>query len=100
MDTPRKAPAVEKSVAEITDEDIKVRVIGKVKEPDSTSFTLEDETGSVKVETQDKVEEGSRVRVFARPTKVNNELILSSELIQDISNLNEKVYKKIKTQGL
>jgi len=100
MERPRKAPAVERSVSEITEEDIRVRVMGTAKKIEDGHFTLEDETGSIRVESQDSVADGTRIRVFARPTMVSNALMLSSELVQDISGLNEKIYKKIKTQGL
>jgi len=100
MEHPRKAPAVEKDIAEITEEDIKVRVIGTVKSIEEGYFTLKDETGDMRVESQEKITEDSRVRVFGRPTRVGDELMLSAELIQDMSCLDEKLYKKIKSQGI
>jgi hypothetical protein len=100
MERPRRAPAVEKSIPEISESDIKVRVIGHVKKLEDTGFTLENEGNNIRVESQEKPEKGALVRVFARPTLVKDELVLSAELIQDIKDLNEKVYKKIKTQGL
>ncbi|MFH1450395.1 MAG: hypothetical protein ABIF92_00245 [archaeon] len=100
MERPRKAPAVERGVAEITEDDILVRVIGTVKESSDAGFVLQDENGSIKVDAQENMKKGERVRVFARPTKIGKELVLSSELIQDISKLDENIYKKIKTQGL
>ena len=100
MDAPRKAPAVERQISEVTEQDIKVRVIGTVEDPKEGQFTLKDDTGSIQIESQDYLKQGDLVRVFGRPTKVNGELILSAELTQDVNTLNQKVYKKIKTQGL
>ena len=100
MDKSRRAPAVEKRIPEVTETDIKIRVIGRVIKPDDSGFTLEYDKNSIKVDTQENHKEGTLVRVFGRPTNMNNELVLSSELIQDINSMDEKVYKKIKTQGL
>lgn len=97
---PRKAPAIERSISEVTEDDILVRVIGTVKKPDESGFFLKDEAGEIRVEAQSREKEGDRVRVFARPTKINNELVLSSEIVQAVNSLNENIYKKIKTQGL
>ena len=99
MEKPRKAPAIEKTIPEINESDIKVRIIGTVKKPDKSGFTLERENNTIRVESQDNVDDGALVRVFGRPTNVNGNLVLSSELVQDVNCLNEKVYKKIKTQG-
>ena len=100
MERPKKPPAVERRVSEITEDDLLVRVIGTIKDIDGNSFTLEDETGSIKINADDNVDAGSKVRVFGKPMKEENILILTSELVQDIRELNDNIYKKIKSKGL
>lgn len=94
MERPRKAPAVERSVLEITEEDIKVRVLGRVAEREADYLVLEDETGKLRVNTSEELETGSLVRVFGRPLKNDTGFAVEAELIQNMSGLDEKLYKK------
>ena len=95
MERPRKAPAVEKFVKGISADDIKVRVVGRVSETGNGWIVLEDDTGRIKVATEETFDKDALVRVFGGPAKENEALVLRAEFAQDMSGLNEKLYKKL-----
>jgi len=97
MEKPRTAPAVEKKIRDVKAEDIRVRVTGNVAETGEGFFVLKDETGSLRVESAEAVTENKRVRVFGRPISEGSELSLAAEIIQDMSVLDEKLYKNIQS---
>lgn len=92
---PRKAPAIEKKIKEVTPEDIRVRVFGKVSEVEDEFIVLEDDTGKIKIQTKERIKKGSIIRVFGRPVQINNNVELISEIIQDMEKINQKLYKRI-----
>ncbi|MFH1424400.1 MAG: hypothetical protein ABIG20_01830 [archaeon] len=91
MEQPRKAPALERLVSDIKEEDIKVRVLGRVAEKAGNYFVFEDSTGKIRVNGPAPKEE--LVRVFGRLVKTKDGLVLEPELIQDMGKIDEKVYK-------
>lgn len=95
MERPRKAPAVERRVSDIDPSDIKVRVLGTVARKGDGFFVLEDETGEIKVKTDQDVSPKSLVRVFGRPCKTGEKLELEADLVQDMTGLDKKLYKKL-----
>ena len=95
MEKPRKAPAIEKSIDQIVETDIRVRVFGKIERQENNGFFLEDGGSRIKVNTDQKFELGKHVRVFGRPVKNEQGLAINSEFIQDMSLLDGNLYKKI-----
>jgi hypothetical protein len=96
MEKVRKAPALERNVKGIDSNDIKVRVIGKVSRKGDGFFVLEDESGEIRVNCAEQVQQGQMVRVFGRPVKEGDELRIESDLVQDMAGLDAKLYKKLK----
>lgn len=97
MERPRRAPAIEKKISEITEDDIRVRVLGKVAEKGDGFLVLEDDTGKMRVETAEEWKTNMKIRVFGTPMKSGEELALNAEIIQDMSGLDEKLYKNIES---
>lgn len=94
MESPRRAPAVEKNVNEIQANDIRVRVIGIVRRTND-GFYLEDETGGIKINSEN-LRENQKVRIFGRPLDTGKNLELSVELVQDMGMLNENLFKRVR----
>lgn len=95
MQRPRRAPAIERFVNEISANDIRVKVFGNVSEIENGLAVLEDETGKIKLDTAEKIEIGKKVFIFGRPVSTNEGLELQAEIVKDASALNEKLYKKV-----
>jgi hypothetical protein len=95
MERPRKAPAVERRVSDIDPSDIKVRVLGTVARKGDGFFVLKDETGEIKIKTSQEASPKSLVRVFGRPSKTGEKLELEADLVQDMTGLDKKLYKKL-----
>ncbi len=94
MERPRKAPAVEKDIADISETDIRVRVIGKVTKKEDSNMTLNDSTGEIVVYADVPVNVGDTIRVFGRPTKTGVSVVLNAEIVQDMNKLNMALFKK------
>lgn len=93
----RRAPAVETDISDITEEDIRVSVIGTVikKDPIQYSMIIDDGTGSITVFGDKLFEVSSVIRVIGRP-QIRGEPVLNAEIIQDFSDFDLELYKKIK----
>ncbi len=91
---PRRAPALERLIAEIGKDDIRVKVFGKISDLKDGLLILEDETGKIKVDTTEKAEKGKKVLVIGRPIEASGGLELQAEIIKDAQTLNENLYKK------
>lgn len=94
MQRPRRAPAVERLIGEISKQDIRVKVFGTVLGTESSLVILEDETGKISVDTTEQLKKGAKVIVFGRPIENKSKLELQAEVVKDASGLNEKLYKK------
>jgi len=93
----RRAPAVEADITDITDQDIRVSVIGMVIKKDSIQYSMviDDGTGSITVIADSLYEVSSVIRVIGRP-QIRGEPVLHAEIIQDFSDFDLELYKKIK----
>lgn len=97
MDKPRKAPAVFKKVSNVTEDDIRIRLLGDVIEKKENSIVLKDETGQMHVDGG-AYTGGEFVRVFGRPIKTQEGLVIEAEMIQDMDTLDKKTYKRWEQQ--
>ncbi|MFO7872478.1 MAG: hypothetical protein R6U26_02425 [Candidatus Undinarchaeales archaeon] len=94
MEKPKRAPAVERRIDGISEEDIRVRVVGEIVKSDNATL-IKDETSKIKIDTETPLKKGKVVRVFGRPVKTQDGLEISSEFTQDMSELNRNLYKTI-----
>ncbi len=94
MQRPRRAPAVERLIGEISPEDIRVKVFGTIAGTEKGLALLEDDTGKIAVDAKEQLKKGEKVMIFGRPIKNNDSLELQAEIVKSASGLNEKLYKK------
>ena len=94
-----RAPAVPRKVSEIeADQDIRVRILGRVEEVAPPGFIINDGTRGEVVadpELTQSLKVGDKIRVFCRVLPLEMGFELRAELIQDFSVLDEELYKKV-----
>ncbi|MDI3475337.1 MAG: hypothetical protein PWQ79_646 [Thermococcaceae archaeon] len=94
----RRKPAVEKKIAEITEEDTRVALIGKAFKVDKIDYTfwLDDGTGVIMVESEENVlpENGQMVRVMGRVIR-NDEIHIFGEVVQNFEGADLEALEEI-----
>jgi len=95
MEKPRRAPSVLKSISQVTENDIRVKLFGTVAEKAEGSILLKDDTGEIRIDTDQSFEEGTKLSVMGRPVKTEKGLELNPEIISRIPGINEKLYKSV-----
>lgn len=97
-DFQRRLASVERMMAEIKPEDIRVCVIGTVidRTEDGNRFVLDDGTGKVTVSSDSSPQLNQIVRVFGRVIPLENGVELQGEIIQDMNSLNMELLKAVK----
>ena len=95
----RRKPAVERKIGEITEEDTRVALIGKVVKVDKLDylFWLDDGTGVAIIETEENVlpKVGQTVRVIGRIIR-NEEMHIYAEVVQDFSDADLEALEEIR----
>ena len=85
----RRKPSVERKIGEISEDDTRVALIGKVVKVDKLDylFWLDDGTGVAVIETEENVlpKVGQIVRVIGRIIR-NEEMHIYAEVVQDFSD--------------
>ncbi len=97
----RRAPALEKSIKDISGEDYRVKVLGVVVDRDEArnSALVDDGTGTVQALFPDPealagLEEGKLVRVIGK-VRVGEGIEIEAEAVQDMSKLDRELYEKV-----
>jgi hypothetical protein len=95
--TPRRLPAYEKKIAEISKNDVRVRLTGTVIDRKENIVVLDDGTGKINVVFSDPVDikENQFVRVFGRVMPAEDGFELEGEILQDMGKVDVALYKKI-----
>mgnify|MGYP001596392462 CR=1 FL=1 len=92
---------MEREIAGIRPEDIRVRILGTVidKNADATRLVLDDGTGRIDVvsDTPLQGELNQMVRVFGRVIPLENGVELQGEITQDMSQLDLVLLEKLKS---
>ncbi len=92
----RRSPAIEKKINEITEEDLRVKVVGTVISIDDSipMIVVDDGTGIANVVVDEvKFDVGSQVRVIGKV--INTEPIeIRAEIVQDFSKVDRETYDK------
>lgn len=95
----KRFPTSEKKISEISPEDVRVAIIGTVIDESEGKFALDDGTGSIEVladkEDTEKLEPKKTVRVIGKIISEDG-LKLNAEGVQDFSNFDLELYKKVK----
>jgi hypothetical protein len=96
----RRLPSVERAIAEIRPDDIRVSVIGTLidKNKEGTRFMVDDGVGkiAVGVDSPVKAEMNQLVRVFGRVIPLENGSELQGDIVQDMSALDMGLFKRVK----
>ena len=95
MDKPRRAPSVLKSISQITENDIRVKLFGIVSGKGEGTILLSDGTGEIKLDTDKSFEQGAKIEVIGRPVKTETGIEISAEIIKEIPGINENLYKSL-----
>ncbi len=97
----RRKPAVERKIAEITEEDTRVALIGKAFKIDKMDYTfwLDDGSGVILVESEDNIlpENGQLVRVLGRVIRDENGIHIYGEVIQDFKGVDMDALQEIQS---
>ncbi|AAL82143.1 replication protein RepA [Pyrococcus furiosus DSM 3638] len=94
----KRRPAIEKKIAEITENDTRVSIIGKVIKVDKMEylFWLDDGTGVAIIESEGELPKvGQIVRVIGRIIK-NEGMHIYAEVIQDFSEADLEALEEIR----
>jgi len=92
---------VKRKIPEINpDVDLKVKILGFVVDKKDDTILLDDGSGKVKVfvdvpEMMKKININQLIRVFGSTLPTDNEFEVKADVIQDLSNLNIDLYKKV-----
>ena len=98
----RRLPAVEKSIIDIKPDDLRVRLLGTVVDSKETNLVLDDGTGKININFEESVntEPGKFVRVFGRVVPLESGFDIHGELIQDMTDLDMDLLKKVRNLGV
>ena len=93
----RRMPSVERRISGIKPEDIRITVIGTVIDKQGNKIVLDDGTGKIEAifEEPVKTNMNSMIRVFGRVIPIEDGFELQGEIIQDMSQLDFELYKKV-----
>ena len=98
-DQMKRVPSVEKEVKNISEDDNRVSVIGKVVELDKDDYSilLDDNTDVIKIEISGKPPNLDQyVRVIGKIQERDDDLIIQSEILQDFSDVDIKKLNEIR----
>jgi len=95
----RRHPAIARKISDINPEnDIRIRLLGRVAEKSESSLIIEDDSGKAEIIAEDMgldFNNGDRIRVFARVLPLEDGFELRAEIIQNMKDLDMDLYKKI-----
>jgi RNase P/RNase MRP subunit p29 len=94
--SPRRLPAHEKRVAEVSKDDVRVRLLGTVVDSNENIVILDDGTGKISVVFREpvNVETGKTVRVFGRVMQAEEGFEIEGEILQNMDNVDIGLYRK------
>ena len=92
---------IKKNIPEINSEvDLKVKILGFVVDKKENTFVIDDGSGKVKVFVDeasllDNININQLIRVFGSTLPTEDGFEIKADAIQDLSNLNINLYKKV-----
>jgi len=96
MEPFRRKPYVEKFIKDLKPIDFRVALSGIIVNKAEASFLLDDGTAQIRVNS-DTIPSHGYLRVFGTLSNTQEGLELQSEIIQDLSKIDKKLHKKVKT---
>ena len=92
----RRLPAVPKRIADITDKDIRISILGKVIDTVDGVIIVDDGSGKAEIVSETEPPVNSLVRIFTRVLPLESGYELRAELVQDMSALDTQLYHAIR----
>lgn len=93
----RRLAAKEKAIADITKDDIRVRLFGTVIEKADSCLVIDDGSGKIEITCNAQPESiGKKVRVIARILPLADGFEARAELIQNMDGFDFDLYKKVR----
>ena len=94
----RRIPSVDRKIAEIMAEDMRVSVIGTVIDKQEDSIMLDDGSGKISIgfDNPVDVETDQIVRVFGRVMPIEGGFELQGEIVQGMSGLDREMLKRLR----
>ncbi len=93
----KRLPSVDRTVAGIKSEDIRIRLLGTVIGKEGETLVIDDGTGKINAGFDKPVNAdiNQLVRVFGRVIPLERGFELQGEIIQDMKGLDINLYKKL-----
>lgn len=94
--SPRRLPAHEKRISDISKDDVRVRLVGTTIDCRENVVVLDDGTGKITVVFRDPVgiETGKMVRIFGRVMPAEEGFEMEGDILQDMSGVDVGLYRK------
>jgi len=95
---PRRFPAIERKIAEIKPNDVRISILGTLIDKDENLIVIDDGSGKIKVVFDKPIDFtiNQRVRVFGRVIPLEDGFEIQGEIIQDMSKLDINLYNEVK----
>jgi len=90
-------PYQELSIASITPETKKISLTGLIVSKDAERFILDDGTGSITILGETPLPINTPIKVYGQLLIYPDSYALQSHALQDLSSMNQQLYKKVKS---
>ncbi len=91
----RRLPAVERKVADVSERDIRIRLLGTIIDKQEDFIVLDDGTGKIKIGGQTTLEQNQLIRVIGKVVVGENGVEIQSEFIQNMEKLDLELLKAV-----
>lgn len=92
----KRLPAREKKISELSKNDVRVRLFGRVIDTNDNIVVIDDGTGKINVTFNDhaNAKTGMTVRVFGKVMPAEDGFEIEGEILQDMGGVDVPLYKK------
>ncbi len=91
----RRLPAVEKKIADVSERDIRIRLLGTIIDKQEDFIVLDDGTGKIKIGGQTTIKQNQLIRVIGKVVVGENGVEIQSEFIQNMEKLDLELLKAV-----
>ncbi|MBI4163503.1 MAG: replication protein RepA [Candidatus Aenigmarchaeota archaeon] len=91
----RRLPAVERKIADVSERDIRIRLLGTIIDKQEDFIVLDDGTGKIKIGCQTTFDQNQLIRVLGKVVVGENGVEVQSEFIQNMEKLDLDLLKAV-----
>ncbi len=91
----RRLPSVEKKIADVSERDIRIRLLGTIIDKQEDFIVLDDGTGKIKIGGQTTFDQNQLIRVIGKVVVGENGVEIQSEFIQNMEKLDLELLKAV-----